>query len=205
MVQRKSANDRKAEIVMAMLCLADEFGPDRLTTNEVAKAVGLTQPAIFRHFPTKQDLWLAVAAHIAERMTNAWAGVLEKKLNPQDRIDALIRVQLRQIAKHPAIPAILHSRELQSGNALLGAQFTALMTQFQTLLVEALTEGGARGVFRTDLAARDSAILLISLVQGLAIRWSLGQRAFSLEAEGGRLLTCQIALLKKPPQTKETA
>jgi len=199
---RKSADDRKAEIVATTLRLADELGPDRLTTLAVAKAVGVTQPGIFRHFPTKQDLWLAVAAQIAQTMTSAWEVVLATDAPPQDRVTALITVQLRQIAAHPAIPTILHSRELHTENAALRAQFIALMTQFQTLLVEALTEGRAQGVFRADLVPRDAAILLISLVQGLALRWSLGQRAFSLETEGGRLLACQIGLFR--PQAPET-
>jgi len=203
MVLRKSADRRKAEIVTTMLRLADELGPDRLTTSAVAKAVGLTQPGIFRHFPTKQDLWRAVATHIAALMNDAWAAVLEQKLDPQARIEALILGQLRQIAKNPAIPAILNSRELQTENAPLRAQFITLLTRFQTLLIDALSEGAARGVFRTDLAPKEAAILLISLVQGLAIRWSLGQRAFSLEAEGGRIMACQIALLKVPPHIKE--
>lgn len=72
MVERKSADSRKAEIVASTSRLADELGPDRLTTDAVAKAVGLTQPGIFRHFPSKQDLWLAVAAEIARTMTDAW-------------------------------------------------------------------------------------------------------------------------------------
>ncbi|MDP3342254.1 TetR/AcrR family transcriptional regulator [Frigidibacter sp.] len=199
---RKSAEDRKAEIVATMLSLADELGPDRLTTLAVAKAVGVTQPGIFRHFPTKQDLWLAVAAQIAQTMTSAWEVVLEADAPPKDRVTDLITVQLRQITAHPAIPAILHSRELHTENAALRAQFIALMTQFQTLLVDALTEGRAQGVFRADLVPKDAAILLISLVQGLALRWSLGQRAFSLETEGGRLLACQIDLFR--PQAPET-
>lgn len=193
---RKSADIRKAEIVATMLRLADELGPDRLTTQAVAQAVGLTQPGIFRHFPTKQDLWLAVAARIAETMTQAWEAVLVDNPAPQDRVAALIQVQLRQISEHPAIPAILHSRELHTENEALRAQFLRLMTRFQTLLSDTLTEGRERGVFRADLAPQDAAVLLISLVQGLAIRWSLGQRAFSLEAEGGRLLACQIGLFR---------
>ena len=193
---RKSGDTSKAEIVAAMLRLADELGPDRLTTDAVAKAVGLTQPGIFRHFPTKQDLWLAVAAHIAQTLTEAWDAVLTAELAPQDRLAALISVQLRQISANPAIPAILHSRELHSENAALRAQFLALMTQFQSLLRAAIDEGRAAGEFRADLEAQDAVILLISLVQGLAIRWSLGQRAFSLEAEGGRLLAAQINLYR---------
>ena len=64
---RKSADNRKAAIVVAMLRLANELGPDRLTTAAVAQA----KLGIFRHFPTMQDLWLAVAAHLAATMTAA--------------------------------------------------------------------------------------------------------------------------------------
>lgn len=204
MVARKSADSRKAEIVAAMLRLADELGPDRLTTLAVAESVGLTQPGIFRHFPTKQDLWLAVAAHIAQTMTDAWEQVLATAPAPQDRVAALILVQLRQISANPAIPSILHSRELHTENAALRAQFVALMMRFQALLVDTLSEGRALGVFRADLAPKDAAMLLISLVQGLAIRWSLGQRGFSLETEGGRLLTCQINLFRTGAPQGET-
>ncbi len=48
---RKSAEDRKAEIVDAALRLADDIGPDRLSTEVLAEAVGISQPGIFRHFP----------------------------------------------------------------------------------------------------------------------------------------------------------
>jgi AcrR family transcriptional regulator len=201
---RKPADTRKAEIIATMLGLADELGPDRLTTLALANAVGLTQAGIFRHFPTKQDLWLALAAQIAQDMTSAWDGCLATVTQPQERITGLIQVQLRQIAAHPAIPAILHSRELHTENAALRAQFVALMTQFQTLLVETLAEGRATGVFRADLAPKDAAILVISLVQGLAIRWSLGQRVFSLEDEGSRLLACQLDLFRPQPASEKT-
>ena len=200
MITRKSAEDRKAEIVTATLRLADELGPDRLTTQAVATAVGLTQPGIFRHFPTKQDLWQAVAVQITESMTKAWDEVLVTAAVPQDRVTALILVQLRQISSNPAIPAILHSRELQVENAPLRATFIGLMTRFQAMLVEELRKGRDTGVFRADLLPADGAVLLISLVQGLAIRWSLGQRGFALETEGARLVASQIALFSNSPR-----
>ncbi len=60
---RKSAERRKAEIVIVVLALADRIGPDRVTTGAVATAIGVTQAALFRHFPTKAALWQAVAEH----------------------------------------------------------------------------------------------------------------------------------------------
>ena len=203
MLQRKTADDRKAEIVATTLRLADELGPDRLTTHAVANAVGLTQPGIFRHFPTKHALWLAVVTHIAAGLSDAWAEVLGQDLAPQQRLARLMQAQLGQIAANPAIPAILTSRELHSENAALRDKFTSLMQQFQAILFDTLRQGQADGSFRADLDPQDAAVLLISLIQGLAIRWSLGQRTFSLQGEGGRLMDRQLALFAPfDPQRK---
>lgn len=193
---RKTAAARKAEIVATMLRLADELGPDRLTTQAVADAVGLTQPGVFRHFATKQALWQAVAEAIDATMSQAWQAALAESAAPLDRLALLVRTQLRQIESHPAIPAILHSRELQSENAALRDRFRSLMMRFQALLRAELTAAREAGLIRGDVDPNDGAVLLISLVQGLAIRWALGNRLFALEAEGARLLDAQLTLFR---------
>jgi len=193
---RKSANERKTEIVTAMLRLADELGPDRLTTQSVADAVGVTQPAIFRHFATKQDLWLAVAEMISDHLTTAWAQALLTSDDPISRIKALILVQMRQIEAMPAIPSILFSRELQVENDSLRNSVQGLMTQLVGLLQNELLAGQGAGVFNPVLSPKDGALLLVSLVQGLTIRWTLGKRDFALVPEGRRLLEAQLGLLR---------
>lgn len=193
---RKTATTRKAEIVATTLRLADELGPDRMTTQAVADAIGLTQPGVFRHFPTKQALWLAVAEVIDATMTEAWQAALAMSSAPLDRLALLIRTQLRQIEGNPAIPAILHSRELQTENAELRDRFRSLMIRFQALLRAELMAARDAGLIRGDVDPDDGAILLISLVQGLAIRWALGSRSFALEAEGARLLDAQMRLFR---------
>jgi AcrR family transcriptional regulator len=193
---RKTATNRKAEIVATTLRLADELGPDRLTTQAVADAVGLTQPGVFRHFPTKQGLWLAVAEAIDATMTEAWQAALASSYAPLDRLALLIRTQLHQIEGNPAIPAILHSRELQTENAELRDRFRSLMIRLQWLLRAELIAARDVGLIRGDVDPDDGAILLISLVQGLAIRWALGSRSFALEAEGARLLDAQMRLFR---------
>lgn len=191
---RKSAEDRKAEILATALRLADELGPDRLTTNAVAQAVGLTQPGIFRHFPTKQVLWQALAADISARLKAAWDEALASSATPEGRIAALVRAQLNLIEANPAIPAILFSRELRVENNALRLAFVGLMTAFHGILAGELARARKAGTVRPDLDPADGAVLLISLVQGLAMRWSLGARGFALQPEGVRLLAVQMAL-----------
>lgn len=193
---RQSAEERKAQIVAEVLRLADEIGPDRLSTTDVARAIGLSQPAIFRHFPTKGALWLAVAEDIADRLQSYWAAAEAGATGPHERLKALIGAQLSAISETPALPSILFSRELQVDNQALRDVFRGLLGAFQGRLVAAIRELQAAGHLHRDVGPEDVAILLTSLVQGVAIRWTLGARGFVLVPEGLRLFDVQMELLR---------
>ena len=193
---RQSAEERKAQIVAEVLRLADEIGPDRLSTTDVARAIGLSQPAIFRHFPTKGALWLAVAKDIADRLQSYWAAAEAGATGPQARLKALIGAQLTAIAETPALPSILFSRELQVDNPALREVFRGLLSAFEGRLVAVIRELQAAGDLKRDVSPEDVAILLTSLVQGVAIRWTLGARGFALVPEGFRLFDVQMELLR---------
>lgn len=193
---RQSAEERKAQIVAEVLRLADEIGPDRLSTTDVARAIGLSQPAIFRHFPTKGALWLAVAEDIADRLQSYWAAAEAGATGPQARLKALIGAQLTAIAETPALPSILFSRELQVDNPALREVFRGLLGAFQGRLVAVIRDFQAAGDLKRDVSPEDVAILLTSLVQGVAIRWTLGARGFALVPEGFRLFDVQMELLR---------
>lgn len=193
---RQSAEERKKQIVSAVLRLADEIGPDRLSTTDVARAIGLSQPAIFRHFPTKNELWLAVSEDIAEHLKTAWSAAETLANGPTYRLKALISAQLSAISQTPALPSILFSRELQVENPDLRNVFSELLGAYQRRLVSAIRDQQAAGDLRDDAESpEDIAILLTSLVQGVAIRWTLGARGFSLVDEGLRLFDVQMGLL----------
>ncbi|PIV75670.1 MAG: TetR/AcrR family transcriptional regulator [Rhodobacteraceae bacterium CG17_big_fil_post_rev_8_21_14_2_50_65_11] len=195
MAGRQSAEQRKAQIVAEVLRLADAIGPDRLSTTDVARAVNLSQPAIFRHFPTKSALWLAVAEDIATRLRRDWAAAEAQTVASEARLKALIGAQLAAIAATPALPSILFSRELQVDNPGLHDVFRRLLGSFHDHLVAAIRDQQAARGLRHDISPGDVAMLLTSLVQGVAIRWTLGARNFSLVPEGLRLFDVQMALL----------
>jgi AcrR family transcriptional regulator len=201
---RKPAEERKAEIVEATLRLADKVGPDRLSTETVADAVGLTQAAIFRHFPKKQDLWEAVAARIGEKLQQRWLAAERASTDPLARLRNIVVAQLTLIRSTPAIPAILFSRELHVENRALRVIFAELMKEFQRRIEWLIDAGQREGLLRRDLDAEDAAFLVIGLVQGLVLRWSLTGRSFDLPAEGGRLLDVQLATFGAEPTAAKT-
>lgn len=196
MRRRKSAEERRDEIIAVTLQLASEVGPEGITTEAIASRVGVTQAAIFRHFPRKQEIWSAVVAWLLDRVTARWAEVQQDVDDPSQRLRAVLTAQLRFITAIPALPAVLLSRELHA-QADLQAGLLGVMGAFRKTLAGILRDAQGVGAVRPDISPEAAANLLIALVQGTALRWSLSEGAFDLVAEGEALLSLALEGMTK--------
>lgn len=192
MSARRSAEDRKQQIVETVIQLVDKVGPDRLTTDMVAKSVGITQPAIFRHFPKKENLWEAVAEHLSDMMRHTWQDALADSMSPKDQLHDLVMAHLKLIESTPSLPSIIFSRELHIENKTLRQSFFKTMNAFHKQLSDVVNRGIKEGAFRKGLDPNDAAFLLLGMVQSLAMRWSLSGRQIDLLETGERLLHIQL-------------
>jgi AcrR family transcriptional regulator len=192
---RKSSYDRKAEIVAATLALVGELGPERVTIQAVAARVGITQPGVFRHFPAKRDLWLAVADWVVCEAQRRWRAAPNPQDGPLASIAAIIMAQMKFIEDTPACTSLIFSRELHAQNEELRQAFHGMASRFHALLSGLVRQSQASGELSGAICPEDIASLLLTLPPGLATRWSLGGRAFSLAREGERLLNIQLGCL----------
>ncbi len=195
---RKSAEIRRGEIVEAVLRLSMEVGPDRLTIQAVADAVGITQPAIFRHFSNRDVLWVEVAKVVASRMRAAWHSAAVEATSAAAALRRLIAAQAGLVAAEPSILAIVFSHELRVGNPALAAVFRELMAELRQRLAACFVAYGDR----TRVAPDDGALLVLGLLQSSALRWALMGRGFDLVGETLRLLDIQLRGLI---ETEDTA
>ncbi len=186
---RKPAAERKAQIIDEAMRLAADLGPDRMTTQKLADAVGITQAAIFRHFPNKSEIWQAVADRIGSAMP---ARILESEEPPLDRMRSIVQRQFEFIVKTPSIPAILYSRELHAENEELRKQFSTMITRRLALFSGLFQAAIETGDIRADLDPDDAARLVLAFIQGIAMRWSMEERSFDLVDDGMRLLELQL-------------
>ncbi len=193
--RRKPAAERKAEIVEMAIRLAADVGPDRLTTEVLAREIGISQAAIFRHFENKSAIWEAVARRLGEKVREGWAAEEPRSDEAFGEIRRLVLSHLGTIQNTPALPAILFSRELHAENEKLRLFFVQMIKSFLARLTAMISAEYERTNIKQKLDAEDGASLILALVQGLALRWSLNGNSFDLVAEGERLLDVQIKCL----------
>lgn len=177
MTIRKTKEHRRAEIVETTLRLAATLGPDRITADMIARELGLSQPAIFRHFPTKDDIWNAVMDWVARSLSHVWE-TSAATAPPQARLTALVEAHLNFVERNPAIPLILLSPELQARHAPIRSAINRMMALFHAALMGAVSAQTA-----SPESAR-AAWMLLAIVQGVALRWVASGQSFDITEEG---------------------
>lgn len=186
-------SDRKTGILDVALDLAFEVGPGRVTTVAIAERLELTQPAIYRHFRSKADLWTAITDRLGAEIERNLAQAERGDGPARARLRALILGQLALIERTPALPEIMLARDPASAGAVVRAAMQTRMSAFQRTLVRLCATAQDEGDLRRDVPAADVAALLIGVVQSLALRLVLTHDPTVLATDGGRLLDLQLA------------
>lgn len=192
---RKPAEDRKAEILQAALDLAFEAGPDRLTTGMIADRLGLTQPAIYKHFRNKEDIWQGVADSLCDLIAANIARPNNTSMAPEGRLRQLVLGHLQLVRDNPALPQIMVMRDPSEAQSASLAQIRAAMSGFRDNLIDTIRQAQSAGRFRADIGAADGATLIFGIIQGLVLRLLLTRDPEILLREGERLLDLQVSLL----------
>ncbi len=195
---RKTAAERKKEIIRETLRLVSRVGPERVSTSMVAKEVGITQPAIFRHFPTTLDLWLAVADWAVAEAAARWEAAIQPEDSPVDNIKAVVMAQLDFVNENPAVPSLIFSRELHSRSAELQRAFHRMVINFLGLLGRLVNEGQKQGLLDSKAAPMDLAIMLVTIVPGMVTRWFISGQAFDLKVKGEKLIDMLLQYISTP-------
>lgn len=90
MGSRLPAAERREQLLDVAAELFSRNGYARATTAQLARAAGVTEPIIYRHFSSKRDLFVALIERTGERTLNAWREHLADATDPADRLRRLI-------------------------------------------------------------------------------------------------------------------
>ncbi|MBF6225580.1 TetR/AcrR family transcriptional regulator [Nocardia abscessus] len=88
---RRRPKDRKVQIIRAAARAFSERGYYPVGVDEIAAEVGISGPALYRHFTNKYALLVAAAEEGARHLLTVAEAADDTRLDPQQRLDALIR------------------------------------------------------------------------------------------------------------------
>ena len=170
---RLKTDERQREIVAAVLLLARECGPDAITTQAIADRIGVTQGALFRHFPDKAAIWLAVFAWVRESLGAVLEAALRKGASPLARIEQAFLGHVDFVATNPGVPRVLFHELQYPGDSPVRSEVRAMVSGYRAALARLFAEAKAAGELPARLDAATATLLFIGAIQGLVVQSSL--------------------------------
>jgi TetR/AcrR family transcriptional regulator len=189
---RQSTESRQAEIIATVVALAAERNPADVTTTDIAKAMNVTQGALFRHFPTKEAIRLAVIEWIETQLMAKLGDAQASAPNVLSSLEAMFLTHVKFIREFPGVPRLVFAELQQPDSSPMRQRVQQIMRRYRQMLAETLGKAKAAQLIRNDVDVQAAAALFLGAIQGLVMQSMLG--GVSSDAEETVLGVLQLYL-----------
>lgn len=186
-VKHLPADERRALTVDAVVELAAEQNPRDITTAAIAKRMGLTQGALFRHFPNKDAILQAVMAWVAERLLARVDEAMLGAASGVAALEAIFMAHIDFVAQHPGVPRIIFGELQRAGETAPKRMVQTLIRHYGERLHRLIDEGKAQGELDAALDTQAAATLFIGTIQGLVMQSLLAGDVASIRFDAPRV------------------
>lgn len=164
------ADERREVTVETVVELAGEQNPSEITTAAIAKRMGVTQGALFRHFPNKEAILTSVMEWVSKRLLARIDKAISKNPSPMAALEAMFMAHVEFVCKHPGVPRMLFG-ELQGAKDSAPKRMVQLMIEGYSVKLKALLDEGINsGELDPELDTQSAALLFIGTIQGLVMQ-----------------------------------
>ena len=144
--------DRRQSLLDAAARLYAERGFTRVSLEDLGAAVGVSGPAVYRHFDGKQAVLAALLVEVSEGLVEGARRVIAEAPDARSALDALVAFHVEFALSHPDV-IVVQDRDLAS----LAADDDQAVRRLQRTYIDAWVDVLADihpGVARSDLRIR---------------------------------------------------
>lgn len=171
---RQSTESRQAEIIATVVALTAERNPADVTTTDIAKAMNVTQGALFRHFPTKEAMRLAVIEWIETQLMAKLGDAQASAPDVLSGLEAMFLAHVKFIREFPGVPRLVFAELQQPDGSPVRQGVQQIMRRYRQMLAETLGKAKAVQLIRNDVDVQAGAALFLGAIQGLVMQSMLG-------------------------------
>ena len=178
--------------------LAAQRNPADITTGDLAQAVGISQGAVFKHFPSKQAVWLAVLDWATVQLMQKLQAAVQvrrdepKGFNPLAALQDVFIAHVDFVIAYPGVPRVVFQELQQPQETALKAAVRALMQQYRALVLELLQSAKAQHLLAPATDVSSAAVLFLGSVQGLVMQSMLAGDIATLRAQAPSVFTLYL-------------
>ncbi len=159
-------SQRRQQILEALAQMLEANPGNRITTAGLARQVGVSEAALYRHFPSKSKMFEGLIEFIEETLFSRIKIILAEETGAARRCEKMLTLLLTFAARNPGITRILTGDALAGESERLHQRVSQLFDRFETQLRQVLREAEMREGLRPVLPLSAAANLLLAAAEG---------------------------------------
>ncbi len=185
--KRLKTNIRQDQIIEAARKLVVKYGSEHVTVGKIAKEVGISEGAIYRHFKSKGDVLSGLADRIADDLLAGISDHIYTNSTSLEFLGTVLKNHLSRIQQRKGISFQVIAEIISFGDKKLNKKVSGVISNYVISLKHLLSEGIKSGEVKEDTDIEAAALILFGMIQGLVNIWALSNYDFNLEEKYERL------------------
>ena len=189
--------ERQLEIIHTGIKLIAEKGLQGLTIKNLSNAIGISEPAIYRHYKNKKEILVNIIDFFS-KSTELKITEIAKSDSPSfDKLRLAFEFQFSRLQKNPALISVISSEEIYHGEDYLKEKIKDITLLVAGQLEAIVKEGQAKNEIRDDLPSSQITIIIMGAMRMMMMKWQLFDQKINLVEEGVKILENVLMLISK--------
>jgi len=159
-------SNRRQDILEALARELETNPGTRITTASLARAVGVSEAALYRHFASKAKMFEGLIDFAEDSVFSLVNRVIEQEKDVTVRCEKIITVLVTFAERNPGISRVLIGDALVGENERLRIRVSQFFDRLETQLKQVLREANLSGDVRATETIDATANILLTLAQG---------------------------------------
>lgn len=170
--QKHTKSSRREQILQALVQMLESNPGARITTSNLAKEVGLSEAALYRHFASKAKMFEGLIEFIEDAVFSRVNRILQDEPQAIYRCEHLLTLVLAFADRNPGLCRILTGEALVGENERLRSRVSQFYERLETQLKQILREAEIRDQMKPRMPVPVTSQLLLSIVEGRILQYA---------------------------------
>ncbi|MDK2908603.1 MAG: hypothetical protein PWR20_170 [Bacteroidales bacterium] len=194
---RQSSEVRQEQIKQAVLDIIYTEGLKNLSTRNLAQRIGLSEGAIFRHFPTKKSIIFSIINDVQKDFVGKLRMIATSNEQPQKRLEDLLCFTVKYLTENKGITLLLFSEASHNNDEELKQSLMQIFNTQKKMVSKVILDGIAAAIWDESIPVENVAMLYMGIPVSLNVELVLNNGALDTNNFCSRMLLLINKMLMK--------
>ena len=194
---RLSSETRQTQIIETVIALAAQHSPGQITTQEIANVIGVTQGALFRHFPNKESIWLAAIEWVENELLTMLETAAKQAASPVVGLRQVFFSHVDFVIARPGVPRLVFNELQQPADSAIKAAVRKLIQRYRQLVSGLIVAAVDNQEISRNVDISAAATLFLGSIQGLVMQSMLADDVQAMRQTAEQIFPLFLHSLKE--------